>query len=152
MRDFTIDYPPLHNLASSHNRFIRTVDYFLTYLDPGPHRRTFIKPFMREQPAEFCSACHKVHLDSPVNNYRWLRGFNDYDNWQASGVSGQGARSFYYPEKPMNCADCHMPMVRVKRSRQSRTAWSIRIGSPRQTPPCHANEDEEQLEATPRHS
>ena len=47
----------------------------------------------------------------PVNGYRWFRGFNDYDNWQASGVSGQGARSFYYPAKPQTCADCHMPLV-----------------------------------------
>jgi len=44
-----------------------------------------------------------------VNHYRWFRGFNEYDNWQASGVSGQGARSFYYPPKPQQCADCHMP-------------------------------------------
>jgi hypothetical protein len=29
----------------------------------------------------------------PVNDYRWFRGFNDYDAWQASGVSGEGARS-----------------------------------------------------------
>jgi len=43
-----------------------------------------------------------------VNHYRWIRGFNEYDNWQASGVSGQGARAFYYPKSPMNCADCHM--------------------------------------------
>ena len=63
--------------------------------------------------AEFCSACHKVHLDVPVNKYRWFRGFDDYDNWQASGVSGQGARSFYYPPKPQGCADCHMPYHRV---------------------------------------
>ena len=47
----------------------------------------------------------------PVNAYRWFRGFNEYDNWQASGVSGQGARSFYYPPKPQQCADCHMPLV-----------------------------------------
>src|SRR5207249_2752388 len=45
----------------------------------------------------------------PVNSYRWLRGFNDYDSWQASGVSGQGARSFYYPPQPSTCVDCHMP-------------------------------------------
>ncbi|MFZ0143063.1 MAG: tetratricopeptide repeat protein, partial [Candidatus Sulfotelmatobacter sp.] len=50
----------------------------------------------------------------PVNHYRWVRGFNEYDNWQASGVSGQGARSFYYPPKPQQCADCHMPMERSK--------------------------------------
>ena len=72
---------------------------FVTYADPEAHRRTFLKPFMRDSTSEFCSACHKVHLDVPVNNYRWFRGFNDYDNWQASGVSGQGARSFYYPRK-----------------------------------------------------
>ena len=52
-----------------------------------------------------------MHLDVPVNSYRWFRGFNDYDNWQASGVSGEGARSFYYPPKPSKCADCHMPLV-----------------------------------------
>ena len=66
-------------------------------LNPEPHRRVFLKPFMRDQVPEFCSGCHKVHLDVPVNNYRWVRGFNEYDNWQGSGVSGQGARSFYYP-------------------------------------------------------
>lgn len=110
---FTIEYPPLHELASSNNRFIRALDYFVTYLNPEPHRRTFLKPFMvGEGSAEFCSACHKVHLDTPVNNYRWQRGFDDYDNWQASGVSGQGARSFYYPAKSQVCSDCHMPLVR----------------------------------------
>jgi len=85
---------------------------FLVHLNPEPHRRVFLKPFMRDQTAEFCSACHKVHLDVPVNHYRWIRGFNEYDNWQASGVSGQGARSFYYPPKPMQCADCHMPLTK----------------------------------------
>jgi tetratricopeptide (TPR) repeat protein len=108
---FTVEYPPLHELASSPNRFIQAMDRFLIYLNPKPHRATFLKPFMREQAAEFCSSCHKVHLDVPVNNYRWVRGFNDYDNWQASGVSGQGARSFYYPNKTQTCADCHMPLV-----------------------------------------
>ncbi|MGA3028851.1 MAG: tetratricopeptide repeat protein [Bryobacteraceae bacterium] len=108
--DFTVTYPPLHELASSTNPLLHATDKFLTYLDPEPHRRTFLKPFMKHN-AEFCSACHKVHLDVPVNNYRWVRGFNDYDNWQASGVSGQGARSFYYPPKSLVCADCHMPLV-----------------------------------------
>jgi tetratricopeptide (TPR) repeat protein len=109
---FTIEYPPLHELASSKNPWLRRVNDLFTRLDPGPHRRTFLKPFMRNSSAEFCSTCHKVHLDVPVNNYRWLRGFNDYDNWQASGVSGQGARSFYYPAQTSTCNDCHMPKVK----------------------------------------
>src|SRR5207248_2109414 len=109
--DFTVEYPPLHELASSRNKYVRAMDYFLTYLNPKPHKATFMKPFMREQSAEYCASCHKVHLDVPVNSYRWVRGFNDYDNWQASGVSGQGARSFYYPATSQKCADCHMPLV-----------------------------------------
>jgi tetratricopeptide (TPR) repeat protein len=109
--DFTVEYPPLHDLAASDHPVLQKTHDALIYLAPGPHRDTFLKPFHREQTAEFCSSCHKVHLDTAVNDYRWFRGFNDYDNWQASGVSGQGARSFYYPAKPQKCADCHMPLV-----------------------------------------
>jgi tetratricopeptide (TPR) repeat protein len=109
--DFVIEYPPLHDLATSENRWLRWAHDYLLKLDPQPHRRTFLRRFHREQSAEFCSACHKVHLDVPVNHYRWIRGFNEYDNWQSSGVSGQGARSFYYPPQPRTCVDCHMPLV-----------------------------------------
>ncbi len=110
--DFYLEYPTLHELAATKNPWLRELHDFLVKLDPEPHRRVFLKPFMRTQNAEFCSTCHKVHLDVPVNHYRWIRGFNEYDNWQASGVSGQGARSFYYPAKPVQCADCHMPLTR----------------------------------------
>ena len=109
--DFIVEYPPLHDLAASDNKVLQSLHDWLLYLDPKPHRETFLKPFHREQTPEFCASCHKVHLDVPVNGYRWFRGFNDYDNWQASGVSGEGARSFYYPPKPQRCADCHMPLV-----------------------------------------
>lgn len=109
--DFYLEYPKLHEYAASENRVTRYLHDFLVKLNPEPHRRVFLKPFMREQTAEFCSTCHKVHLDVPVNHYRWFRGFNEYDNWQASGVSGQGARSFYYPPTPAQCADCHMPLT-----------------------------------------
>ncbi len=112
--DFYLEYPKLHELAATKNPVARAFHDFLINLNPEPHRRVFLKPFMRDQTAEFCSSCHKVHLDVPVNGYRWLRGFNEYDNWQASGVSGQGARSFYYPPKPQQCADCHMPMESSK--------------------------------------
>lgn len=111
---FTIEYPALHELANSKNPYIKQLDHFLTYLDPEPHRKTFMKPFMRGKDSpEYCSSCHKVHLDVPVNQYRWFRGFNDYDNWQASGF-GEGARSFYYPAAGQTCAQCHMPEVDSK--------------------------------------
>jgi tetratricopeptide (TPR) repeat protein len=110
--DFVLEYPKLHELAASKNPVMRWLHDYAIYLNPEPHRRAFFKPFMHnQQSAEFCSSCHKVHLDIPVNHYRWIRGFNDYDNWQASGISGLGARSFYYPPKPQRCLDCHMPLV-----------------------------------------
>jgi Flp pilus assembly protein TadD len=110
--DFYLEYPKMHELAASKNPIMQGIHDFVVRLNPEPHRRVFLKPFMRDQTAEFCSSCHKVHLDVPVNHYRWFRGFNEYDNWQASGVSGQGARSFYYPAKSAQCADCHMPLQR----------------------------------------
>jgi tetratricopeptide (TPR) repeat protein len=147
---FLIEYPPLHDLMSSRHRVIRKFDEFITYLNPKPHRRTFMKPFMREQPSEFCSTCHKVHLDVPVNNYRWLRGFNDYDNWQASGVSGQGARSFYYPEKAQTCSDCHMPLVPSQDpGNRNGMVHSHRFAAAN-TAVAYVNRDEKQLEETVR--
>lgn len=109
--DFIFGLPPLQKLVTSKNPVLhRLVDYLIEE-DPEPHRRTFMRPFMQTGPAEYCSVCHKVHLDLPVNDYHWVRGFNEYDNWQASGVSGMGARSFYYPPRPMDCVDCHMTLV-----------------------------------------
>jgi tetratricopeptide (TPR) repeat protein len=146
--DFYLEYPKLHALAASKNPIVRRLHDFMINLNPEPHRRVFLKPFMRNQTAEFCSACHKVHLDVPVNHYRWIRGFNEYDNWQASGVSGEGARSFYYPAKSSQCADCHMPLT------ASGDAGNIRglIHSHRfpaaNTAVPTANEDAEQLKVT----
>lgn len=109
---FTLDDPPLDALVESDNRLVRVAHDAALYLEPAPHDLTFLKPFHTQQTARFCSSCHKVHMDVPVNHYRWVRGFDEYDNWQGSGVSGHGARSFYYPPQPANCANCHMPLVR----------------------------------------
>ena len=146
--DFRLEVPELHDMAMSKNPLVRRFHDFLVELNPEPHRRTFLKPFMRTQTAEFCSTCHKVHLDIPVNHYRWIRGFNDYDNWQASGVSGLGARSFYYPPKPQTCADCHMPLAPLQdTSAQPKMLHSHRFLAANTAVPF-ANQDEAQLDAT----
>lgn len=145
---FLIEYPPLHDLSTSENSIIRGVHDFVVHLDPGPHRKVFMKPFIREQTAEYCSACHKVHLDQPVNHYRWFRGFNEYDGWQSSGISGQGARSFYYPENPMKCVDCHMPFTPSKDAGNiDGLVHSHRFPAANTALPF-VNEDEEQLRLT----
>lgn len=116
--DYLADYPPMHKYIITDNPVAKNVQKFLTRLAPEPHKKTFLRPIHTDQTAKFCSSCHKVHLDVPVNGYRWFRGFNDYDSWQGSGVSGFGAISFYYPSdektgKPAfkKCADCHMPNI-----------------------------------------
>jgi tetratricopeptide (TPR) repeat protein len=146
--DFYLEYPELHELAASKNPFVRYMHDFLVKLNPEPHRRAFLKPFMKTQTAEFCSSCHKVHLDVPVNSYRWFRGFNEYDNWQASGVSGQGARSFYYPKQSQQCADCHMPLERSDdMGNIAGNVHSHRFPAANTALPT-ANNDPEQLSAT----
>ncbi|RMH18478.1 MAG: hypothetical protein D6701_06265, partial [Gemmatimonadetes bacterium] len=74
---------------------------------PEAHRRQFLKPFFRT--AEFCATCHKVSLSPPLNEYRWLRGQDEYDNWHDSGISRNASRTFYLPEQARVCQDCHMP-------------------------------------------
>ena len=83
-----------------------------------------------------------------MNHYRWIRGFNEYDNWQASAVSGQGARSFYYPQKPAGCADCHMPLcTRGDQGGIGGLVHSHRFPAANTALPV-ANEDPEQLKST----
>jgi tetratricopeptide (TPR) repeat protein len=145
---FRMEYPPLHQLTTSDNKFVKFVHNYIIKTAPEAHRRSFIKPFMRLDASEFCSSCHKVHLDIPVNNYRWFRGFNEYDNWQASGVSGQGARSFYYPPKSSTCVDCHMPKVASKDfGNVDGQVHNHRFPGANTAVP-YANKDEEQLKLT----
>jgi tetratricopeptide (TPR) repeat protein len=108
--DYTIDEPIHYPFAYSTNRFLQYLNQQLVKAKPEFHKKTFLKPFMRT--AEFCSTCHKVSLPHELNKYKeFLRGQNHYDTYLLSGVSGHGARSFYYPEKAVsNCAGCHMPL------------------------------------------
>lgn len=81
------------------------------YLKANPERHIadLIKPFYKN--SEYCATCHKVSLDRPVNDYRWLRGQDEYDNWHNSGVAHNAGRTFYLPQTVNRCQDCHMPLV-----------------------------------------
>ena len=74
---------------------------------PAAHKRRMLKPFFRT--SEYCATCHKVSLREPVNNYRWLRGQDEYDAWHDSGISRNASRTFYLPADARTCQDCHMP-------------------------------------------
>jgi tetratricopeptide (TPR) repeat protein len=107
--DYTIEEPIHYPFATSENPVLQWVNNQLVKAKPSFHKRTFLKPLHKT--AEFCGACHKVHLPFALNHYKeWLRGQNHYDSWLLSGVSGHGARSFYYPDKAQtDCNGCHMP-------------------------------------------
>ncbi len=108
--DYTIEEPLHYPFAYSENPVLQYLNNQLVKAKPSFHKQTFLKPFHRT--AEFCSTCHKVHLPKELNHYKdFLRGQNHYDPYLLSGVSGHGARSFYYPpEAKTNCAQCHMPL------------------------------------------
>ncbi len=108
--DYVIEEPLHYPFAYSENRVLQFINNTLVKAKPSFHKQQFLKPFHKT--AEFCSACHKVHLPWEVTHYKkFLRGQNHYDNYLLSGVSGVGARSFYYPEKAeANCNNCHMPL------------------------------------------
>ena len=108
--DYTLVDPPRYPFAFSDNAFLQTINHQLIKARPALHKKTLLKPVHKR--AEFCSACHKVHLPYALNHYRWLRGQNHYDSFLLSGVSGHRVDSFYYPPQAVkNCAQCHMPPV-----------------------------------------
>ena len=108
--DYTIEEPVHYPFAKSENTILKYINRQLVKAKPEFHNKTFLKPLHKTP--EFCSTCHKVSIPFELNHYKdWLRGQNHYDNYHLSGVSGHGARSFYYPPKAVeNCNKCHMPL------------------------------------------
>jgi tetratricopeptide (TPR) repeat protein len=109
--DYTIEEPEHYPFAFSENRFLQWVNNTLVKAKPEMHKRTFLKPLIKD--SKFCSTCHKVSLPFALNHYKdFLRGQNHFDTFLLSGVSGHGARSFYYPPVAKGqCVSCHMNFI-----------------------------------------
>ncbi len=107
--DYVIEEPKHYPFTYSENPILQQVNNLLVKAKPAFHKSEMLKPVHKT--AEFCGACHKVHLPYNLTKYKeWVRGQNHYDSYLLSGVAGHGARSFYYPEKAQtNCNTCHMP-------------------------------------------
>ncbi|MGA9585382.1 MAG: tetratricopeptide repeat protein [Terracidiphilus sp.] len=56
---------------------------------------------------EFCEACHKADLPPTLNDYKWIRAFTAYDEWQTSKFSNRNPLTFYTADFT-TCQDCHM--------------------------------------------
>ncbi|MGF1547026.1 MAG: tetratricopeptide repeat protein [Thiotrichales bacterium] len=108
--DYTLADPINYPFAFSTQPALRYLNRQLIKAKPELHKATYLKPVHRS--AEFCSACHKVHLPIELNHYRWLRGQNHYDSFLQSGVSGHRVDSFYYPAQAVGrCSECHMALT-----------------------------------------
>ena len=56
---------------------------------------------------EFCAACHKANLPPTLNDYKWIRAFTAYDEWQNSKFSNRNPLTFYTTDFT-TCQNCHM--------------------------------------------
>jgi Flp pilus assembly protein TadD len=75
---------------------------------PERHAKAVMKDFYHT--AEFCGACHKANLPNPLNDYKFIRAFTVYDEWQNSKFSKQNPLTFYSADyRP--CQKCHMMRV-----------------------------------------
>lgn len=73
------------------------------------HSRAVMRDFYRTP--EFCAVCHKGAMPKLMNNYKWLRLFSAYDEWQQSSWSAQSPLPFYRRTGLVSCQECHMPKI-----------------------------------------
>jgi Flp pilus assembly protein TadD len=78
---------------------------------PDRHSRAVMQSFYRSP--EFCAACHKANLPNPLNDYKFIRAFTVFDEWQNSKFSTRNPLTFY--STGFNtCQDCHMPRGKIE--------------------------------------
>jgi hypothetical protein len=75
------------------NRVPGQVPYKMILDHPERHAKTVMKDSYRT--LEFCSACHKANLPTPLNDYKFIRAFTVFDEWQNSKFSKRNPLTFY---------------------------------------------------------
>ena len=94
------------------NRIPGEVPYEQIMANPTRHSKAVMKDFYRTP--EFCAACHKANLPNELNDYKFIRAFTAYDEWQNSKFSKRNPLTFYSAEFT-SCQGCHMsrsPLVK----------------------------------------
>src|SRR5271170_4690815 len=69
------------------------------------HAQAVMQDFYRTP--EFCGACHKANLPDSLNDYKFIRAFTAYDEWQNSKFSRRNPLTFYSADFT-TCQNCHM--------------------------------------------
>ncbi len=72
---------------------------------PERHAKAVMKDIYRTP--EFCASCHKASLPRALNDYKFIRAFTVFDEWQNSKFSQRNPLTFY-PAGVATCQNCHM--------------------------------------------
>ncbi len=73
--------------------------------NPKRHSMAVMKSIYRTP--EFCATCHKANLPDTLNDYKFIRAFTTYDEWQQSKFSQRNPLTFYTADFK-TCQGCHM--------------------------------------------
>jgi tetratricopeptide (TPR) repeat protein len=103
---YEITLPSEYPFADAHKGLGYWLHGFLIRVRPAPHQRAFLKRGLHDT-SEICSSCHRVSFNVAQNHYKFLRGQDEYGDWQNSYVSGNSAHGFLPPAQPKRCQDCH---------------------------------------------
>jgi tetratricopeptide (TPR) repeat protein len=76
----------------------------LAHLDR--HSKAVMRPLYKT--SEFCAACHKAAIPRALDDYKWLRAFSVYDEWQGASFTRQSPLPFYRKDTVSTCQTCHM--------------------------------------------
>jgi tetratricopeptide (TPR) repeat protein len=88
------------------NRIPGEVPFAEILRHPERHSMAVMHDFLHS--SEFCAACHKANLPATLNDYKFIRAFTAYDEWQQSKFSQRNPLTFY-TSSFKTCQDCHMP-------------------------------------------
>ncbi len=72
---------------------------------PDRHSKAVMHDFLHTP--EFCAACHKANLPATLNDYKFIRAFTAFDEWQQSKFSQRNPLTFYQADFK-TCQTCHM--------------------------------------------
>jgi tetratricopeptide (TPR) repeat protein len=87
------------------NRIPGEVPYAEIMRYPKRHSMAVMKSIYRTP--EFCATCHKANLPDTLNDYKFIRAFTTYDEWQQSKFSQRNPLTFYTADFT-TCQGCHM--------------------------------------------
>jgi tetratricopeptide (TPR) repeat protein len=87
------------------NRIPGQVPFAEILRHPERHSKAVMHDFLHQP--EFCAACHKANLPATLNDYKFIRAFTAYDEWQQSKFSKRNPLTFYTADFT-TCQGCHM--------------------------------------------